>query len=284
MLAARRVLCLRRGTGAPWLGRQCATSSSSLDDAAAQTIALLRQHPGLLKEVQRRNRRLRELQAMAETMGGGAGRVQQEIAGQTTAIEQCKQMQLCYESAVNSEHLMGLTMSFYTLVGEVIRPLAGGGQVNAAQMNLEAFSGEPDSVKFFAALPEYVLEDMVEFLLYTSNLASQGNSPSVSSLSTISHYFAHMTGGRQRCGRCSGRGSSLRQKKRAEYSLPARQYMEKFAARCTTSACDESCVRHGWLLTARWIHISALNLLPSQCFGTYLGSRWLLVALATSHV
>ena len=54
MLAARRVLCLRRGTGAPWLGRQCATSSSSLDDAAAQTIALLRQHPGLLKEVQRR--------------------------------------------------------------------------------------------------------------------------------------------------------------------------------------------------------------------------------------
>ena len=54
MLAARRVLCHGRGTGAPWLGRQCATSSSSLDDAAAQTIALLRQHPGLLKEVQRR--------------------------------------------------------------------------------------------------------------------------------------------------------------------------------------------------------------------------------------
>ena len=54
MLVARRVLCLRRATGAPWLGRQCATSSSSLDDAAAQTIALLRQHPGLLKEVQRR--------------------------------------------------------------------------------------------------------------------------------------------------------------------------------------------------------------------------------------
>ena len=54
MLAARRVLSFGRGTGAPWLGRQCATSSSSLDDAAAQTIALLRQHPGLLKEVQRR--------------------------------------------------------------------------------------------------------------------------------------------------------------------------------------------------------------------------------------
>ena len=46
----------------PWLSRQCATSSSTtsssssstLDDAAAQTIAMLRQHPGLLKEVQRR--------------------------------------------------------------------------------------------------------------------------------------------------------------------------------------------------------------------------------------
>jgi len=46
----------------PWLSRQCATTtsssssttSSSLDDAAAQTIAMLRQHPGLLKEVQRR--------------------------------------------------------------------------------------------------------------------------------------------------------------------------------------------------------------------------------------
>jgi len=146
------------------------------------SMKVVRESLETLKEVQRRNRRLRELQAMAETMGGGAGRVQQEIAGQTTAMEQCKQMQLCYESAVNSEHLMGLTMSFYTLVGEVIRPLAGGGQFNAAQMNLEAFSGEPDSVKFFAALPEYVLEDMVEFLLYTSNLASQGNSPSVSSL------------------------------------------------------------------------------------------------------
>tara|TARA_B100000795_G_scaffold239032_1_gene200478 strand:+ start:172 stop:540 length:369 start_codon:yes stop_codon:yes gene_type:complete len=51
-----------RGAGMPWPSRQCATTtsssssttSSSLDDAAAQTIAMLRQHPGLLKEVQRR--------------------------------------------------------------------------------------------------------------------------------------------------------------------------------------------------------------------------------------
>ena len=43
-----------RGTGMPWLSRQCATTSSSLDDAAVQTIAMLRQHPGLLKEVMRR--------------------------------------------------------------------------------------------------------------------------------------------------------------------------------------------------------------------------------------
>ena len=51
MIAARRMLRFGRGTGAPWLCRQC---SSSLDGAAAQTIALLRQHPGLLKEVQKR--------------------------------------------------------------------------------------------------------------------------------------------------------------------------------------------------------------------------------------
>jgi ubiquitin conjugation factor E4 B len=142
------------------------------------SMKVVRESLETLKEVQRRNRRLRELRAMVETMGSGAGRVQQEIAGQTTAIEQCKQMQLCYESAVNSEHLMGLTMAFYRLVGEVIQPQAGGGEFNAARMNLEAFSGEPDSLEFFATLPEYVLEDMVEFLLYASNLASQGHSAS----------------------------------------------------------------------------------------------------------
>ena len=54
MRSAARVVRFRRGAGAPWLGRQCASTSSSLDDAAVQTIALLRQHPGLLKEVQRR--------------------------------------------------------------------------------------------------------------------------------------------------------------------------------------------------------------------------------------
>ena len=53
MLAAR----LRRGAGRlgrPWLCRECA--SSSLDDAADQTVAMLRQHPGLLKEVRRPTR------------------------------------------------------------------------------------------------------------------------------------------------------------------------------------------------------------------------------------
>ena len=54
MLVARRMLRFGRGTSAPWLCRQCATTSSSLDDAAVQTIAMLRQHPGLLKEVMRR--------------------------------------------------------------------------------------------------------------------------------------------------------------------------------------------------------------------------------------
>ena len=91
------------------------------------SMKVVRESLETIKEVQRRNRRLKELQAMEQTMGGGAGRVRQEINAQTTAIEQCKQIQLCYESAVNSEHLMGLTMSFYRLVGEVLQPLAGGG-------------------------------------------------------------------------------------------------------------------------------------------------------------
>ena len=140
------------------------------------SMKVVRESLETIKEVQRRNRRLKELQAMEQTMGGGAGRVRQEINAQTTAIEQCKQIQLCYESAVNSEHLMGLTMSFYRLVGEVLQPLAGGGDSSPARMDLETFTAAPDSLKFFSTLPEYVPEDMVEFLLYASNLASQGHS------------------------------------------------------------------------------------------------------------
>lgn len=141
-----------------------------------QHIALI---PALQK-YQKRLRALRDLQKMLDELQATESQWKDTaVAGQNKELlkrwkHQLKRLgksKACADAGLIDPLLLRRSLQFYTSVAEVLlRALTGADNVNqlAYDNNLSnVLSGRSETPKAFTALPEWYIEDIAEFLLFT---------------------------------------------------------------------------------------------------------------------
>ena len=121
-----------------------------------------------LKELQRLTPRLEDARAERDALGGGhgAGRLAQAIQQLEQRLEQIQEEHCCFQGAVVSERVLALMVSFYRLTAGLVQQHVGAVPDTLQVAEGEAVTCDPKALAFFGALPEYVVEDLTDFLDY----------------------------------------------------------------------------------------------------------------------